>query len=458
MNYLKEKLSAYRGEVTYESLKEFILRLDINEINYHDFVPTPLEEGDYGRNILTLEPFEAVLINWPPGVESAVHHHKGLFGYVLVLEGELDNVLYREEGDKLVEYSIDKYVQNGLMPEPDGVIHKIGNRNKDKRAITLHFYYPALVTLENLRLFNLESGDVGVLSKDAETASWNEKKGHFKSIERKTFTYVSFQELNKDKSHVISNVMPKPSIDRINEMNSQYFCEQADKYDFSDFNHPNRKLYTTRIDELIGEDLSNITHVKKHLDIATGTGRRALNIKGISGLDYEIIGVDISKEMCKIASERGIKTYHQEWSNDDTNINETFDVITFLYAFGHLGDESVRVKTLQKIYNHLNKGGYFFFDLFSINNENEWGPLALRAFQNNQLGNYGYEQGDVFYKKMDCESIAFLHYFDLEEIKSLLGKTGFSVVDVKMVGYAKNPGEIVTSDKQGSYFIKAQKV
>ena len=59
---------------------------------------------------------------------------------------------------------------------------------------------------------------------------------------------------------------------------------------FLNFNLPNRKAYTQKIDELIAEDLKLNATTKKHLDIATGTGRRALNIKEISGIDYEIVG------------------------------------------------------------------------------------------------------------------------------------------------------------------------
>ena len=96
MNKLIDRIKSFRGEVSFRTLKEFIEQLDIELIHYDEFVNAPLSEGDYGRNILTLNPFECVLINWPPGVESAVHHHEGLFGYVWVLEGELDNHFYRK--------------------------------------------------------------------------------------------------------------------------------------------------------------------------------------------------------------------------------------------------------------------------------------------------------------------------------------------------------------------------
>ena len=96
MDSLERKIKNNTKEVTYESLLNFIKSLNLNEINYDSYVYEPETVGDYGRNILTLEPFECVLINWPPSVESAVHLHKGLFGYVCVLEGELDNVFYEK--------------------------------------------------------------------------------------------------------------------------------------------------------------------------------------------------------------------------------------------------------------------------------------------------------------------------------------------------------------------------
>ena len=456
---LKNKIEDFKEEVTFQSLKSFIQSLDIDDIEYEEHVLMPEKKGDYGRNIFTFEPFECVLINWPPLAESAVHHHQGLFGYVWVLEGELDNVFYKEEDGNLIEFSIDKFVKNGLIPEADGVIHKLANSSTSKRAITLHFYYPALKSFEGMRIFNLASGDEGILSEKATTASWSEEDDvHFEKINRNAVNYISYEELNRKKSHVISNVIPKPEAERINEMNGEYFCEQAEKYDFSDFNHPDRKTYTSVVDELIAEDLKKCATTSKHLDVATGTGRRALNIKSKSGLDYEIVGVDISEEMCKIAESRGIRTYHQDWANDDTHTGEVFDSATFLYAFGHIPTEKLRIKTLKKINSYLSKGGVLYIDLFSISNKNEWGPLAIEAFNRKNLQEYGYKKGDVFYKKIGLDHIAFLHYFSLEEIKELFKVTGFEVVWIKNIGYSKNPGKIVESGDEGNYFIKAKKI
>lgn len=109
MNQLNQKIKSFERVVEFDALGEFVKSLNVDDIKYDAFIKEPENKGDYGRNIFTLEPFECVLINWPAGVESAVHLHKGLFGYVLVLEGEFDNVSYKFEKNKLLEYAIDRY-------------------------------------------------------------------------------------------------------------------------------------------------------------------------------------------------------------------------------------------------------------------------------------------------------------------------------------------------------------
>ncbi|MDG1797870.1 MAG: methyltransferase domain-containing protein [Flavobacteriales bacterium] len=457
MEHLIKKINQFKNKVTYGSLGEFVASIEISKIDYQVFINEPLKVGDYGRNIITESPFECVLINWPAGVESSVHHHEGLFGYVLVLEGELDNVSYREENNQLIEYKSDKYIERGIMPEPDGVIHKLANKNINKRAITLHFYYPPIETFEGMRIFNLKTQTIGILSKNAKSAKWSNDPNQFKSITNNGFRYISMDFINKDKSHLIQNIFPKPNSISINTMNSNYFNEQAKKYDFSDFNQPSRKAYINAVDELIAEDLVNSNSLK-HLDIATGTGRRAIRIRELSKSNYEIVGVEISKEMCEIANSRGLRTYHQDWANEDNHTGEIFDSATFLYAFGHISSSKYRMKSLNKLNSYLHKDAPLYIDFFSLNNANEWGPLARKTFDENNLNKHGYELGDVFYKKRGFNELAFLHYFQLDEILKLLELTGFRLEWVKNIGYAKNPGKIVNSENEGNFLIKALKV
>ena len=457
MKEIKNQIKEFNQKISFESLGKFVESIDFNNLNYQEYIVNPDHDGDYGRNIIELNPFECVLINWPPGVESSVHHHQGLFGYVLVLEGALDNISYREDNNKLIEFKSEKYISNGIMPEEDGVIHKLANRNLEKRAITLHFYYPAIESFDGMRIFNLENESIGILSEHAKTAKWNNSANQFKEIKQKAFKYQSIDELNKDKSHLIQNIFPKPDSDRINAMNSRYFSEQAQKYDFSDFNQPSRKAYINKVDQLIASDMSGIK-ISKHLDIAVGTGRRAIHIKELSGLRYEIVGVEISEEMCKIANSRGLRTYHQDWANDDAHIGEMFDSATFLYAFGHIANRNKRLKSLKKIHSYLKEGCPIYLDLFSLTNKNEWGPLAVKAFENNKLDKHGYERGDVFYKKRGFKELAFLHYFEMNEIEQLFKETGFEIKWIKYVGYSKNSGKLVNSEKEGNFLIKAIKI
>jgi len=453
---IKNQIKDFSSQINFESLGYFVKSINIKSLNYQDYIVDPEVSGEYGRNIIELNPFECVLINWPPGVESSVHHHKGLFGYVIVLEGELDNISYEESNGNLIETKSERYIIKGIMPEPDGVIHKIANRNKEKRAITLHFYYPAIESFDGMRIFNTETGSIGILSKSAKTAKWSSNESHFKSIIKNAFNYISLEALNKDKSHIIQNIYPKPKSEEINRMNSNYFSEQAQKYDFSDFNQPSRKAYINKVDQLIANDMSE-NKILKHLDIAVGTGRRAIRIKELSGLDYEVVGVEISEEMCKIANSRGLRTYHQDWANDDDQIGEMFDSASFLYAFGHIANSNKRIKSLKKINTYLNIGCPLYIDLFSLNNTNEWGPFAIKAFEINKLGNYGYERGDVFYKKRGFSEFAFLHYFEMDEIINLFNETGFEMKWIKYVGYSKNSGELVNTENDGNFLIKAVK-
>ncbi|MBI1306817.1 MAG: methyltransferase domain-containing protein [Bacteroidetes bacterium] len=457
MQELKSQIQQFTSPVTFESLRSFITELTLENLRFNEHIPEPEAAGDYGRNIITLEPFECVLIHWPAGVSSAIHLHEGLFGYVWVLEGELDNVFYKFQDGKLIEYSVARYGKNGLIPEPDGVIHKLAN-NTNTRAITLHFYYPAIESFEGMQLFNVEKRAIGSLSDNANTASWQDEDGHFSEVKTNAFDFVPFDVHHQPKTHVMIPVIPKPTSERIREMNDEYFSEQAHKYDFSDFNQPRRKAYIDGIDREIARLLQESEPIKKVMDIAVGTGRRALHIREISELNYSITGVDISEEMCAIAGERGIRAIHHDWVNAEIPDEKDFDAVTFLYAFGHIADIESRERALRKVHQVLKPGGMIFFDVFSLNNQNEWGPQASKAFDQRNLGENGFDRGDVFYKKTEFNSIAFLHYFTHEEIEELLHKTGFVEIEIRSIGYAKNPGQWVDSDNEGNFFVAARKV
>lgn len=198
MEWLVEKINSFKGEVNFESLGDFVRSLNQAEIDYDAFVRKPEKAGEYGRNILSLAPFECVLINWPAGAESAIHFHKDFFGYVLVLEGELEDAAYRRDGNQLIEMAIEKFGKSDLIGEPEGIIHQLQNCSNSSRAITLHFYYPAMDSFEGMEIFNTQSNQIGILSANAKTAGWSDAPGHFKEVQDDAFEFVPFERLKKD--------------------------------------------------------------------------------------------------------------------------------------------------------------------------------------------------------------------------------------------------------------------
>lgn len=437
--------------LSFEALGRWVRQFPFDTLPYKDYLPTIDRTDDYSRNILTLEPLEAVLIYWPPEVRSAIHHHQGFYGYVVVLEGMLQDRTFTEKGDTLHEGRLMQAFAGGIIDEPDGVIHELGNVSPRQPAVTLHLYYPALETMAGMRIFDLAQQRVGVLNATAANASWANPDSAFASIQSNAFTYVPPRA-----SHRMVVVQPKPAPDVIYRMLAEYYDEQAHSYDLFDLEHATRQPYTETINRLIGEDLCG-RHTAQLLDVAVGTGRRALSIRHHAQCEYAITGVDMSAEMCAIARQRGIHAIHGRWLDVNPGPANHFDAVTFLYAFGHIATHALRVATLQKIYRHLQPGGRLYIDLFNAHDRHEWGPKALEAFDQRHLEKEGYERGDVFYQKTGGQAIAFVHYFTEEGVRQLLTEVGFRLVRLQYIGYVHRSGEVVDTSTDGFFFVIAEK-
>ena len=457
MDQLIKQLKEFTSEsLSYKNLGELVKKISVDDLQYRHLLPPLTDTINYTRNILLLEPLECVLLHWPAGVSSAIHYHKGFWGYVLILEGKAENIEYKYEHNQLIETHEIVAGPGGVLNEPDGVIHKIVNADKEKPLVSLHFYYPALETLDGLTLYDEETGTIGVLNEKARSASFNEAPEHFKTQEQGVFEFVPFHRNPKARSHRINPVIPKPDPQEIKNMLSDYYSEQAQYYDMFDLNHASRRNYTEKLNEIITTELNNRASVDSYLALACGTARRAISIREACRHDYTITGVDLCAEMCDLGEQRGIEIYAYDWLAADLG-ERRFDVITFLYAFGHIPNEEERMAALKKVYEHLEEGGAFFFDVFNINDKNEWGPRALAIYEKNQLRDYGYQRGDVFYRKSEGKEIAFLHYFDEDELVNQLEKIGFRIEFIKHIGYVNRSGEEFTEKEQGSLFIKAVK-
>ena len=55
----------------FEWLGKFVRNIDCTSLDLTGLVPEfDANSGNYARNILLMEPFEVVILHWPPGVES----------------------------------------------------------------------------------------------------------------------------------------------------------------------------------------------------------------------------------------------------------------------------------------------------------------------------------------------------------------------------------------------------
>lgn len=449
------KLTQQADELAnFNSLGDFVYTIDINALQYLSFVPEAAEKS-YTKNILLEQPVEVAILYWPPGSKSGIHKHDGFFGYVLVLEGEIHNTEYQYENNELKEMQAICGRRGAVIPERENIIHMLSNNSVENPCISLHIYYPPLLSLEGMQIFDAEKGRVGILSASAATAGWDNPPGGFKQIMENAFKYYPFNE-HAQASHHIFPVLPKPAPLEIDQMIATYYDEQADDYDEFDRTHKKRKQYIDGINAIIAEDFKRLNKLDAMLALASGTGRRTLDIQKLSGRNYRITGVDISIEMTEEAREKGIDAVAADWVGCELPQTD-YDAATFLYAFGHICNWEERRTSLRKVYDHLRPGAPFYLDVFNIDDQNEWGPSAVKLYNDLRLADMGYEPGDVFYKKYGGRAVSYLRYFRKENLINLLEQCGFTIEWVKQIGYNVNPGEVLPEGQEGVLFVKAVK-
>src|SRR5689334_23204532 len=114
-------------------------------------------------------------------------------------------------------------------------------------------------------------------------------------------------------THEIIEVEKKPSDQTIKSMISKYFDEQASSYDELSEKIEKRRLYLHSIDVAIANKLKTHQKLERVLSIGCGTGARETKIQGLVGRKFEIVGVDPSSAMCKLAASRGLKVVNAFW-------------------------------------------------------------------------------------------------------------------------------------------------
>lgn len=129
-------------------------------------------------------------------------------------------------------------------------------------------------------------------------------------------------------------------------------------------------MYDAPYDKWINFFKHHVTHNSnlKILDVGCGTGELSIRLAEDG---YCIKAFDLSEEMIEVANQKAehISNHVDFFQANaiDFNLNESFDVIiSFCDVLNYITDESDLIKALNQIFQHLNDGGLFIFDVHSL--------------------------------------------------------------------------------------------
>lgn len=97
----------------------------------------------YGRTVLYADDkVDVVLIEWPPGVQSAPHDHGTSHGMIRVLEGAVFCDNFSKKTKRFQTRLIGR--AGDMLYETPDIVHVMGNHSKEKWARAVHIYTPPL--------------------------------------------------------------------------------------------------------------------------------------------------------------------------------------------------------------------------------------------------------------------------------------------------------------------------
>ncbi|MBO9129573.1 class I SAM-dependent methyltransferase [Bacillus sp. 165] len=187
----------------------------------------------------------------------------------------------------------------------------------------------------------------------------------------------------------------------------------------------------------------------KILDLACGTGNITLPLakKG-----YTITGADLSEDMLAVAQQKAtgeglsIPFYQQDMT--ELELPERFDCITiFCDSLNYVLEEQGVQRTFQRVYEHLNTGGLFLFDVHSVYKVNEvfinetfavnedsvaliWNcfPGELPNSVEHELTFFTQDIEKDMYRRFDEFHVQ--RTYSIQELKDWLEEAGFSVQSI----------------------------
>ena len=232
---------------------------------------------------------------------------------------------------------------------------------------------------------------------------------------------------------------------------SSHYDEGAGNYDL--LNEENRKTINMQLVEILKQ-----CGVKTVLDLTCGTGSQ---IFWLVNNGFEVVGVDINTAMLNIAKEKAksanLDIQFLEGDIRTTHVGEFDAIVTIFNSIGHLTKSDFE-KAIQNVSQNLKIGGLYIFDIFNLdfllsganiaNFTIDWikevGNKKVREIQYSTIDQDGIlasfttsivQEGNDESQAANSEQT--IQVYAAEQLKELLQKNGFEVVDQTDVGGSK---------------------
>jgi methionine biosynthesis protein MetW len=180
---------------------------------------------------------------------------------------------------------------------------------------------------------------------------------------------------------------------------------------------------------------------KKILDVGCATGRIAEKLNREK--NCTVVGIEINKEMAKIAEKRCQKVIiaNIELLESIDYPNKFFDIILFADVLEHCRNSR---EILQNLRKYLSDSGYI---LISVPNIANW-EIRLKLL----FGKFDYKGGTIL-------DDGHLKFFTLTSIKRLVEESGYKVIEVKIRNtFLKSLGRLFKTFFGWGFVLKAKKV
>ncbi|MDF0478762.1 class I SAM-dependent methyltransferase [Vagococcus sp. PNs007] len=169
------------------------------------------------------------------------------------------------------------------------------------------------------------------------------------------------------------------------------------------------------------------TDTKRILELACGTGALACDF---SRDGYEVIAVDLSEEMLSIASERaeeeGVEVQFVQGDMMDLSELGTYEAITcYSDSLCYMPDQESVQQVFDSVYQALEEGGTFMFDVHSIFQVDEVFPEYSYHYQTDDFAflwdsyqgekDHSIEHNLTFFVKENPEDEKFIRHDELHQ-------------------------------------------